>query len=334
MVRPARDPAVCVRRSVRSLRAPCPRRRTHTNHTSLTGHASATQGVAPRRPCSARRDHAACGRPAIAPGGSAPAPRFGPSLATMSDGAAAYENLDSRTDARPTTRRPRRRRRPRRAPDLQAIERELCRLPDVSVARLVADDAGRIIEAHIIATQGKHPKQIVRDVQSVALAEFGLEIDRRVVSVVQLGDGDFSVPGRRRRRLPAFDRVDPGRDQRAAQPRARDARQRRGRSGRQRVGLDRDVGPPPARRQRDRRRAAPARPGRGVPRRRARAGRAGRRVRCRGRHDRVRRPADRAGRVGLGDRARQPGRRRGRARSSTRRTAACPTSSPAEPGAG
>jgi hypothetical protein len=79
-------------------------------------------------------------------------------------------------------------------PDLLAIERELCRLPDVQVARLVADDAGRIVEAHIIATQGKHPKQIVRDVQSVALAEFGLEIDRRVVSVVQLGDGDFSVP--------------------------------------------------------------------------------------------------------------------------------------------
>jgi hypothetical protein len=79
-------------------------------------------------------------------------------------------------------------------PDLIAIERELCRLPDVSVARLVADDAGRIIEAHILATQNKHPKQIVRDVQSVALAEFGIEIDRRVVSVVQLGDNDLSLP--------------------------------------------------------------------------------------------------------------------------------------------
>jgi hypothetical protein len=78
--------------------------------------------------------------------------------------------------------------------DLPAIERELCRLPDVTVARLVADGAGRIIEAHILATQNKHPKQIVRDVQSVALAEFGIEIDRRIVSVVQLGDGDLSFP--------------------------------------------------------------------------------------------------------------------------------------------
>jgi hypothetical protein len=80
------------------------------------------------------------------------------------------------------------------AGDLQAIERELCRLPDVSVARLVADPAGRIVEAHIIATTTKHPKQVARDVQSVALAEFGLEIDRRVVSVVQLGAGELALP--------------------------------------------------------------------------------------------------------------------------------------------
>jgi hypothetical protein len=78
--------------------------------------------------------------------------------------------------------------------DLLAIERELCRLPDVSVARLVADGVGRIIEAHIIAAPTKHPKQIVRDVQSVLLAEFGLELDRKVVSVVELGDDDFGGP--------------------------------------------------------------------------------------------------------------------------------------------
>jgi hypothetical protein len=70
--------------------------------------------------------------------------------------------------------------------DLTEVEREICRLPDVSIARIVADDAGNVTEVHIVAHSGKHPKQIVRDVQSVALASFGLEIDRRVVSVVQL----------------------------------------------------------------------------------------------------------------------------------------------------
>jgi len=66
------------------------------------------------------------------------------------------------------------------------LERELCRLPDVSAARVVTDDIGHPTEVHILATGVKHPKQVVRDVQSVALASFGIELDRRIVSVVQL----------------------------------------------------------------------------------------------------------------------------------------------------
>ncbi len=71
--------------------------------------------------------------------------------------------------------------------DLTEVEREICRLPDVSIARIVAEADGRVSEVHIVAHPGKHPKQIVRDVQSIALASFGLDLDRRVISVVQLG---------------------------------------------------------------------------------------------------------------------------------------------------
>ena len=73
--------------------------------------------------------------------------------------------------------------------DLTEVEREICRLPDVSIVRIVAEPDGRVSEVHVVAHQGKHPKQIVRDVQSIALASFGLELDRRVISVVQLGGG-------------------------------------------------------------------------------------------------------------------------------------------------
>ena len=48
-------------------------------------------------------------------------------------------------------------------------------------------------EVHVVAHPGKHPKQIARDVQSIALASFGLELDRRIISVVQLG-GDVARP--------------------------------------------------------------------------------------------------------------------------------------------
>jgi hypothetical protein len=71
-------------------------------------------------------------------------------------------------------------------PNLGDVEAELCRLPDVVAARIVADPSGRPVEVHVLAHTGKHAKQVVRDVQSVALASFGIDLDRRIVSVVQL----------------------------------------------------------------------------------------------------------------------------------------------------
>ena len=74
--------------------------------------------------------------------------------------------------------------------DLGEVERELCRIPEVRAARIVADDHGHPIEIHILATTGKGAKQLVRDVQSVAIATSGIDFDHRIVSVVQLDDVD------------------------------------------------------------------------------------------------------------------------------------------------
>ena len=70
--------------------------------------------------------------------------------------------------------------------ELGDVEKELCRLPAVNAARIVTDDIGRPKELHILASSEKSPKQIARDVQSVAMATFGMEIDHRIISVVQL----------------------------------------------------------------------------------------------------------------------------------------------------
>lgn len=78
--------------------------------------------------------------------------------------------------------------------DLTEVEAELCRLPEVTAVRLVGDHIGRPLEVHVLADSGKPAKQIVRDVQSVALASFGLELDRRIVSVVQLGANGAGRP--------------------------------------------------------------------------------------------------------------------------------------------
>jgi hypothetical protein len=75
------------------------------------------------------------------------------------------------------------------AEHLTEVERELVRIPEVTAARIVADDQGNPVEVHILASPEKHAKQVVRDVQSVAMASFGLDLDRRLISVVQLDGG-------------------------------------------------------------------------------------------------------------------------------------------------
>lgn len=80
---------------------------------------------------------------------------------------------------------------------VREVEEALCRIPAVSAVRIVEDEIGRPVEVHVLATLEKHAKQIVRDIQSVAMATFGLDVDRRIVSVVQLegGLGDEAIVG-------------------------------------------------------------------------------------------------------------------------------------------
>lgn len=65
------------------------------------------------------------------------------------------------------------------------LEETLCRLPTVDAVRIVGDN-GTVSEIHVLASPGKTAKQVVRDVQSLAMASFGLTIDRRIISVVQI----------------------------------------------------------------------------------------------------------------------------------------------------
>lgn len=75
--------------------------------------------------------------------------------------------------------------------DLAEIERELSRIPEVTAVRLVTDQFDRPVEVHVLATPAKHPKQLVRDIQSVAKVAFDMELDHRVISVVQLDNGNL-----------------------------------------------------------------------------------------------------------------------------------------------
>ena len=73
------------------------------------------------------------------------------------------------------------------------VEAELCRIPHVLRAHVVRDASETVRELHIVAAPGKPAKQVVRDVQSVAMASFGIDVDRNVVSVVQLEDRPYDA---------------------------------------------------------------------------------------------------------------------------------------------
>jgi hypothetical protein len=70
------------------------------------------------------------------------------------------------------------------------LEESLTRLESVDAVRVV-HDGNRISEVHVIAALDRAPKQVVRDVQSLAMARFGENIDRRVISVVQISPNDL-----------------------------------------------------------------------------------------------------------------------------------------------
>ena len=70
---------------------------------------------------------------------------------------------------------------------LPEFEDELKRLPGIIAASVVTGPDAVPTEIHVLAEPGKPPKQVVRDVQSFAMLKLGLDIDHRIVSVVQIG---------------------------------------------------------------------------------------------------------------------------------------------------
>ena len=70
-------------------------------------------------------------------------------------------------------------------PDLEVSIRQI---PGVRAVSVVTDPQAQPTEVHVLAAPGKPAKQVVRDVQSLAMAQFDIDLDHRIVSVVQIED--------------------------------------------------------------------------------------------------------------------------------------------------
>lgn len=68
------------------------------------------------------------------------------------------------------------------------IKRAIASLPDVQSCNVELSPDGTISAIHIVSSTRRSPKQIVRDVESVLLADFDIKIDHRKVSVARVED--------------------------------------------------------------------------------------------------------------------------------------------------
>jgi hypothetical protein len=73
------------------------------------------------------------------------------------------------------------------AATIAEIELALSHVSEIRAARIVSSDEGVIQEIHVLADPSKSPKQLVRDIESTIMAQFGIPIDHRTVSIAQLG---------------------------------------------------------------------------------------------------------------------------------------------------
>ena len=75
---------------------------------------------------------------------------------------------------------------------LKRIEKLLVALEGVGSLKIVPDGHGGIDEIHVLSSSALGPKQIVRNIESALLAEFGLQVDHRKISIARVRGPEIS----------------------------------------------------------------------------------------------------------------------------------------------
>ena len=70
------------------------------------------------------------------------------------------------------------------------IEKSIKKLSEVKGAKVIYSE-GEISEVHILASDQKSPKQLIRDIESIVMVDHNIKIDHQVISIAQLSDEDL-----------------------------------------------------------------------------------------------------------------------------------------------
>ncbi|NOT06918.1 MAG: hypothetical protein HOP28_01805 [Gemmatimonadales bacterium] len=71
---------------------------------------------------------------------------------------------------------------------VRRAENLLTSLEGVLSARVITTPLGEVSEVHVLAQAGLQPKQLVRNIESALLAQLGLRVDHRKISVAQTAE--------------------------------------------------------------------------------------------------------------------------------------------------
>ena len=104
------------------------------------------------------------------------------------------------------------------SPDPWGVKRAenlITSLTGVLSARVVVTPQGEVSEVHVLTQNDVHPKQVVRNIESALMAQLGLKLDHRVISVAQTADvrpieqlQDDAVRTRAKKRVVIFKGLD------------------------------------------------------------------------------------------------------------------------------
>jgi len=84
---------------------------------------------------------------------------------------------------------------------IDEIENSICQIDEIKAARIVVGPGQSIEEIHVLASPLKVPKHISRDIESLLMAQYGLPVNHRKISIAQLGSGDARLSKARPRLL-------------------------------------------------------------------------------------------------------------------------------------
>lgn len=81
--------------------------------------------------------------------------------------------------------------------NIEIIENNLEKLDSVISCKIILGDMEAIEEIHIVSNGKRNPKQICRDIQSVLIATYKLNIDYKMISIAQIVDDSIGKMGNR-----------------------------------------------------------------------------------------------------------------------------------------